>query len=426
MTTRLQHILDWLTVWVCGTCMGLLAGDVIIGAYNAGLSPIKPSLFTPVVLVLCLGVAALSRPKLCLPALMLTTLPAMRLLDVGVLKRFDFPGSDDMTMSCLRILFVVASILAVLSCRKGIQAMRWAAILAIILTSGSCVAEFLGLATFSSIPGRAAGFNGHPNSPPIILCQCLGICFATVPSFRWNAALIAVALPGVALTFGRSGMVIYAFIAGLYLLMNARKNMGFLLICAAALFPLLITGFALLQQSTNKGIQHDENTTARLDAIYNLDFEKLKSPERAQDLMDAWEGLMQRPLTGYGVGSASAHWAPHNEYVAMWLEMGVLGLIVYLATLYVPAAFSAMSGGRAGYAIIALLLYSPIAQDRVMDPHFYVTLMTVAHLLWPQRFRFALHSPVAPSPDSQSSHRHAARPWSWARLSASSASRSDS
>ena len=387
MPPRYQKQLDWLTVWVCGTCIGLLAADVVIGTYNAGLSPVKPSHFTPMVFMLCMGTCILSKPRLCLPAILLMLLPVTRLLDVAVLGRFASSGAHEMTMSCLRVLMVVLSILAVLACPQGLRAMRWAAILTILLTSGSSIAEFLGVAQFSSIPGRFSGFNGHPNSPPIVLCQCLGLCFALVPSFRWNVALIAAAMPAVALTYGRSGMVIFAFITGMYILLNARRHIGFLMICAYAMVPLIVGGFAIMQQRTQKGFQKDKNTADRLEAIYNLDFEKLKSPERAKDLADAWEAVLQKPVFGWGVGAASARWAPHNEYVAMWLELGVPGLLIYLLTLYGPAFRSFMMGGTAGYAVLALIAFSPIAQGRIMDPHFYFTLMTSAHLLWPNRFR---------------------------------------
>lgn len=387
MHPRLQKHLDWLTVWVCGTCIGLLVADVVIGSYNAGLPMVKPSLFTPMVFMLCLGTCVLSRPRFCLPAIFLATLPLVRLLDVALLGRFVYSGSHDMTMSCLRILLVVVAILAVLSCPQGLKAMRWAAILAILLTSASSIAEFLGMVKFSSIPGRFSGFNGHPNSPPIILCQCLGICFALVGNFRWNVALIAAAMPGVALTYGRSGMIIYAFLAGLYILLNARRHLGFLMVCGYAMVPLLIGGYAIMQQRTEKGIQKDKNTADRLEAIYRLDFNKLKSPERAKDLGDAWEAVMKQPVLGHGVGAASSRWAPHNEYVAMWLELGLGGLLIYLLTIYAPVLRSLMCGGRAGFAVMAVLLYSPIAQGRIMDPHFYFTLITAAHILWPQRFR---------------------------------------
>ncbi|MBK8040599.1 MAG: hypothetical protein IPK22_26230 [Verrucomicrobiaceae bacterium] len=41
--TRLR---EWVLVWVCGGMLGAMAADAVIGSYNAGISPIKPALFT--------------------------------------------------------------------------------------------------------------------------------------------------------------------------------------------------------------------------------------------------------------------------------------------------------------------------------------------------------------------------------------------
>jgi O-antigen ligase len=345
MHSQLSKCLDWLTVWVGGTLIGLLAADAVIGTYNAGISPIKPSVFTPMVFLFTAALCLFSRPRFCLPALLLIALPVIRTIDVALLDRFHYAGSQEMLMSCLRVLMVVFSIVALLSCPQGLKAMKWAAVLTILLTSGSSIAELAGLAKFSSIPGRYCGFHVHPNSPPMVLCQCLGLCFALIPSFRWNFAMIAAAMPGVALTYGRSGMVIYAFICGLYICMNARRNLGFLMVCAGIALPLIASGMALMSQLTTQGGMKNKDTSDRLEAIYNLDFNKLKSPERAKDLIDAWEAVMEKPVIGHGVGAASPDWVPHNEYVAMWLELGIPGLIVYLLTIYVPLISSFLRGG---------------------------------------------------------------------------------
>lgn len=397
MTSQFQCYLERITVWGCGSLLGMLASDVVLGSYNAGISPLKPSLFTFGTALFCLSIAVVSKPRFCPAAFWILLLPLVRFIDTGLLGRFAFSGSGEVTMSCLRILLVAVSMIAVLSTPSGLKAARWAAILAILLTSGSVLAEFAGLVRFSSIPGRAAGFNGHPNSPPIIICQALGLVFALNKNFRWNMALIAVGIPGVALTYGRSGMVIFAFLTGWYILVNARRNIGFLILCSYALLPLLVIGFTFMQQATGSGVRQDKNTAGRLQAIYELDFEKLKSPERAKDLADAWEGVMQEPAWGHGVGSASTRWAPHNEYVAMWLELGVPGLLLYLSIVWGLALRSLLSKGQAWFAVLGYLAYTPIAQERVLDPHFYLSLLTIAHVLWPQRFSILLQSPSVPS-----------------------------
>lgn len=392
MNPASQKYLDLYTIWICGSCIGLLAGDVVIGSYNAGISPLKPSVFTWAVFLMCLVPCLLSRPRFCLGGFWVLTLPLVRLLDISILERFAYSEGKAEMMSCLRIFLVAVSMMGILSTASGLRAMRWAAIVAVLVTSGSVVAEFMGLANFTSIEGRFSGFNGHPNSPPIIICQSLGVIFALSRNFRLNVAMIAIGIPGVALTYGRSGFAVLAVLCGAYILLNARRNLGFLVVCACILIPLAGTGLAIMQTRTEEGIIKNKDTEGRLQAIYELDFEKLKSPERAKDLMDAWEGVLQKPILGYGVGVASSRWFPHNEYVAMWLELGIGGLGLYIAIMWGLALKSLMCRGLAGYAIFAMLAFSPTAQARVMDPHFYLALITTAHVLWPRRYQLTLRS----------------------------------
>jgi hypothetical protein len=240
-------------IWFCGTVFGLMASDAIIGAYNAGLSPLKPSLFTLAAVMGCMGLSVLNKPRLAPVILLVLLLPLVRTLDALVLQRAAVSYANQTGMDLMRMMLVLISMLAVLSTDYGLRAVRWAAALAIILTTASEVYEMLGFAKFSSIPGRYAGFNGHPNFPPVLLCEMLGICFALIPSFRFNLLLIAISYMGVGLTYGRSGFLVLTLMAGIYIVVNARRNLGFLLICTAIAIPLAGAGIALLQSQTEKG-----------------------------------------------------------------------------------------------------------------------------------------------------------------------------
>ena len=382
-------------VWVCGTILGLLAADVVIGSYNAGISPLKPALFTLVAFASCVGLSFISGVRLAPVSFLILLLPAVRLFDAALLSRSVTTLQGQAGMDHLRVMLVIVAILCVLSTAQGMRAVRWAAILAIFMTTGSEVAEMLGIFKFSSIQGRYAGFNSHPNFPPVLLCEMLGITFALCRSFKFNCLLIGVAFVGVALTYGRSGFVVLVLMAGVYVLMNARRNLPFLLIMAAITIPAAGVGFAILQSRTEQGITKDKNTSERLQAIYELDFEKLKSPERAKDLSDAWEGVMKKPLLGHGTGVSGVLWAPHNEYVSLWLELGIPGLLLFVGTLGALVIRSVMTGGKAGYLLFAILAYTPAGQGRIEMPHYYLALATAAFILWPKKFRLTIFSPPA-------------------------------
>lgn len=384
--TRLNRMM----IWVCGSLLGLLAADAVIGAYNAGISPLKPVLFTLMAVMTCVGLSLLNRPRLAPVSFLVLLLPMVRLFDAAILSRVESTYQGQVGMDHFRVVLVIFAILAVLSTDQGLRAVRWAAVLAILLTTASEIYEMLGLAKFTSIPGRFSGFNGHPNFPPVLLCEMLGIVFALSKNFRFNCVLIGVAFVGVALTYGRSGFVVLALMAGAYILFNARRNLGFLALIAAISIPAAGVGFAILQSRTEQGITKDKNTSERLQAIYELDFEKLKSPERAKDLADAWEGVMKKPLLGHGTGVSGTLWAPHNEYVSMWLEMGIPGLLLFVGTLGALVVRSVLTGGRAGYLLFAILAYTPAGQGRIEMPHYYLALATAAFILWPSRYRLAI------------------------------------
>jgi len=388
-----EPFLQRLIIWVCGSILGLLAADVVIGLYNVGLSPLKPSLFTLAAVASCVGLSLLSGIKFAPVSFLILLLPSVRLFDAALLSRSVTTLQGQVGMDHLRVMLVIVATLAVLSTDPGMRAVRWAAILAMVMTTGSEIAEMMGLAKFTSIDGRYAGFNSHPNFPPVLLCEMLGICFALCRNFKFNCVLIALAFVGVALTYGRSGFVVLVLMAGVYILMNARKNLPFLALMAAICIPAAGIGFAILQSQTEQGIVKDKNTSERLEAIYELDFEKLKSPERAKDLADAWEGVMQKPLLGHGTGVSGVLWAPHNEYVSLWLEMGIPGVLLFVGTLGLMVFRSITTGGRAGYLLFAIIAYTPAGQGRIEMPHYYLALATAAFILWPERYRIALTSP---------------------------------
>jgi O-antigen ligase len=396
---------EWVLVWVCGSMLGALAADAVIGSYDAGISPIKPSLFTLGAVFMCITVSLLNKPRLCLATLGIALLPAVRLLDAAVLRRFDSSFQSQITMDLARMLLVLIAIIAVLSTEKWQKTALWAAVLCILLTTGSELCEMMGLAKFSSIPGRCAGFNGHPNFPPVVLCEMLGIVFALSKSFRFNCLMIAVAAPGVALTYGRSGMLVLALLCGAYVLLNARRNFGFLMIVAAIAIPLLGVGVAVLQSGTQQGMMKDKNTADRLDAIYNLDFDKLKSPERVKDLSDAWEAVMKEPILGHGTGISGTLYAPHNEYVSIWLELGIPGLLLFAGTWLWLITRSVLTGGQAGYLLFALLAYTPVGQGRLEMPHFSFAMVVAACILWPKRYGFTLRS-LKPASQGPSTFNH--------------------
>lgn len=376
--------------------IGLLSADVVIGLFNAGLSPLKPSLFTILAVLVILASSLLNKPRFTPVVFLVLLLPLVRVFDAIVLKRAELTYAGQTEMDMLRMIIVLIATLVVLTTDKGLKIALGAAILSIFLTTGSEIAEMLGFTQFTEIPGRFSGFNGHPNFPPVLLCEMLGIAFALGKSFRFNCLLIATAYVGIGLTYGRSGFIVLTLMSGCYLLINARRHLSFLILVAAIAIPLAGIGIAVLESQTQQGILKNKDTTDRLEAILHFDFEKLKSPERAKDLADAMEAVFKKPFLGYGTGVSGALWAPHNEYVSLWLELGIPGLVLFVGTLGILCLRSVMTGGKAGYLLFAMIAYTPAGQGRIEAPHFLLAISTAALILWPKRYRIVLNRPSTP------------------------------
>ena len=101
-------------IWFCGTVFGLMASDAIIGAYNVGISPLKPSLFTLAAVMGCFGLSLLNKPRLAPVMLLVLLLPVVRTFDALVLQRAAVSYANQTGMDLMRMVLVILSMLAVL------------------------------------------------------------------------------------------------------------------------------------------------------------------------------------------------------------------------------------------------------------------------------------------------------------------------
>lgn len=372
--------------------------------YEQGKMPIKPRDYTLLLLGALFFLLTIGKPKLCLPAFFLLLPPLFRVLDSAFLRRFDvnFLGSHSVfVMALTSALLVSFASVALLASPDWRRIAYWVAVATIIFLNGSIYYEALGLAEFTRIPGRLSGFPEDPNDGPITTCFMLGIIFTLQPAFWKNLALAAFATPAIALTMSRSGMAIFAFMLGLYVLLNARQHFTGLLLIAVISIPIAGTGVAILAQRSDGGLIKDENTKSRLQAIYELDFEKLKSPERAKDLADGWEAVGQKPIWGHGTGAGTAWWQPHNQVVALWLDVGLPAVILFVSSLLLLTALSLFHRLQGVFCLIPIWLFIPCSQILLDAPQFWLCLAVATSVLFPKRFalrlgnlRSALHTPL--------------------------------
>ena len=380
--------------------------------YEEGKLPIKPRDYTLILLVALFGLLLLNRPKLCLPSFIILTPPLLRVLDAAFLRRFDVNLLGEHSVFVMNLLsawLVSFASVALLSSHHWRKIAYWTALATVLFVNASIYYEAAGFAQYTRIPGRLSGFPVDPNDGPITTCLMLGICFTLQPAFWKNLALVAYATPAIALTMSRSGMAIFAFMVGIYVLLNARRHFTGLVLIALACIPLAVGGVALLAQRTGGGLIKDENTKARLQAIYELDFEKIKSPERAKDLADGWEAVGQKPIWGHGTGAGTAWWQPHNQFVAVWIDIGLPGLLLFAVPLLGLTILCAVNRFQGLFCLIPVWLFIPCSQILLDAQQFWFCLGVAACVLIPGRFALRLGSLrdalTRPLPSPQASAR---------------------
>ncbi|WP_395744972.1 O-antigen ligase family protein [Prosthecobacter sp.] len=367
-------------------------------ADDAGVLPIKPRDYTLLTLAFAGVMVMLNKPSICPAAFFMLIVPLLRVLDAAFLQRFTVTALGDhsiVVMTLISNFLVTFTTVLLLSAEPWRRVAMWVAVCTSLVCAGCVYYEWLGFRSFTRIDGRMAGFPTDPNDPPIIISLMLAAIFTLNPRFWWNVALIAVVTPAIALTLSRSGMAVYSCLLLAYIVGNLRHHfMGMLLIFSIAV-PLAIGGVAILSQTSTKiGIVSNKDTMDRLKAIYELDFERIKSPERGKDLQDGWEAAGKEPLWGHGTGAGTSLWKPHNQVVSLWIDIGIFGVLLYVGNLLLLTFRVFTLRLRGFYCLVPLWLFIPCSQILTESPHYWFTAAVCCNLVYTGRFRLVLGSPA--------------------------------
>lgn len=186
-----------------------------------------------------------------------------------------------------------------------------------------------------SNPGRAAGFHINANEAGSALVAAAIVLLARAPA-RFRGLVLFVLFAGVAATFSRSAiilsilLVLFASRSGLL----DRRQLGVLLTAVPLLALALVSlyGFML----TLPGVDI-ENINGRLLWFATGGSEVDDSASsRIQAAMAALEMFLDAPILGQGFAASlrDRTMEPHNMYLMVAAEQGVVGLAVYAVFLY--------------------------------------------------------------------------------------------
>ncbi len=359
--------------------------------------PVKPRDFTLAMGALLMLFIAFNRPSFCWPALLPLGFLLARVFDAVVLERYSVValGTHQFyVMIMLANLFVTVLFILIPSTERGMATTRWLATAIIVGCVAANVYEWLGFADLTRIPGRMSGYLEDPNQSPILICLLLGVLFTVNPNFWWNMAVVGIATVGIAVTLSRSGMAVFAAMVLPYIAIHFREHARGLLVIMALTVPLAGVGLTLLAQSSRSGVVENEDVDGRMQAIYDLDFEKIKSPERAKDLQDGWEAVSRAVMFGHGTGSGTNEWQPHNQIVSIWLDIGIFGALFFTGMICALVFASVIQRFRGFFCLIPVLLFIPCSQVLIEAPVYWFTLSVACHVLFSQRVVIRLLAPA--------------------------------
>jgi hypothetical protein len=254
-----------------------------------------------------------------------------------------FERTEYMSQIAVSLIFVVASVLASRTELSRVLAIAAFAIVLITVTL-NLYELFVRNNVWSTAPGRSAGFYTNPNlSAEAILGY--GLMFLLTRSKSKldlvNLIVLPLVLTGVFATFSRAGIL-----ASLVLLPFAMALRG----GGKQVARILFAGVAVASLAYGFGSYVVDNLNLSEDAqarVLSLVEEGGVGDYREDRGLTALAGLklgMENPLTGSGVRSIYKMEAePHNMFVAMFVDYGIIGLLAYLLII-VRLVFAARGG----------------------------------------------------------------------------------
>jgi O-antigen ligase len=183
-----------------------------------------------------------------------------------------------------------------------------------------------------AVPGRGAGTFVNPNAAAALIVMGTMIALPFVP-MRLRSILLVAALVGIAPTSSRSGFL-YAGVMIIGAMCLRLLNRAQVLVLAVAL-PVLIALTAVYYDKLMEAsdVTRLDQIVLRLAWFDDVEEEDGSVASRKMAAAHARDMFLEKPVTGHGLGSTSLESladSPHNMYLMLAAEQGVLGLALYV------------------------------------------------------------------------------------------------
>jgi O-antigen ligase len=227
------------------------------------------------------------------------------------------------------LVFVVASVLAL---RAELNRSLAIAAFAIVTVAAALnlYELFVENNVWSIAPGRSAGFYVNPNISAEALVA-YGLFFMLTRSAKFSVAdliLMSLVVVGVFATFSRAGILAALVLLTAATLMRSQRKHIPRIVLGGVVISLLAFEFA---SYVFHNLDLSEDATVRIFSLIEAGGVGDYREDRGLTALDSFELAMENPLVGGGVGTvAEMPEGPHNMFLAMMVEYGIVGLIVYL------------------------------------------------------------------------------------------------
>lgn len=217
--------------------------------------------------------------------------------------------------------------------KRATKALVFVTLIGVAINVGEFAA--VGGVVFSTVAGRAAGLYEDANlSGSMLVAGMLLSVLRLRPTFR--IAYCSVVGIGVLVTFSRSAITLWAIalfgmVAFRWLTPHRKVAAAFVCLGLAGASQALTTGgWIAALEVVGAGDMLNENTRARIGSSFldQHDFSKGEREDIALRALDDWK---RSPIFGNGVGYSGYYPArPHNQYLEVASDLGLVGLIPLL------------------------------------------------------------------------------------------------
>ena len=188
--------------------------------------------------------------------------------------------------------------------------------------------------TFGRINARAAGFLENSNQAAYATAALCAMLIQYRKINILNTSLMIICGFAIFSTFSRGGMLCFILLTAIYV-SSIRIQINFKNILLLGTCGVLLLGAILFAAPHIVGKAEMFSSRGAQSRMEMFAFEKSlddSSIKSRQDLIvDAVEQIKRAPILGHGTGySRFAPVAPHNMYLTLWMELGIVGLGLYV------------------------------------------------------------------------------------------------